>query len=268
MVSGGNPYGKSQVVLSCEEAEKVNNRRKLSVVTFAVLLCAVLLWGAETKRELTKILWPQARIAKAMKDVEKQKTDGLISEKRLQEKVAMLKARRAGTFIPTMLSDTNPPLNLLRNAGFEEFNRNTRKNMSRWEWWGGWAWPETAPYLNDRETRPEYVKQGKLSARFQCTGKPARTGVSQGIPIVQGATGYEMTIWARGEGDNRLHIAFEAGAKGSFSRKIGPKWEKITITGVPEKGATKFTLWIYARGGGTIWLDQARMLPLGVEIKE
>jgi hypothetical protein len=242
--------------------------RKAVTITLMLGLCAMVLWAAETKAQLMKRLWPRARIMKALKDVEKQKADGLSTNKMYQRKKRMLKARLAGTFNPKMLAATNPPLNLLRNGSFEDFNRNTRRNMSRWDWWGGWAWPQKAEYVNDRESRPEYVKSGKLSARFKCTGKPARTGINQGIPTIEGATGYELTIWARGEGNNMLHIAFESGASGRFMERIGPEWRKITVTGKPKAGAKKFTLYFYSRGGGTLWLDDARLLPLGVQIED
>jgi len=156
----------------------------------------------------------------------------------------------------------------VQNASFEDYNPNTRRNMSRWDWWGGWAWPTTAEYENYWEDRPEYVKAGKYSARFKCTGKPARTGINQGVPTIEGATGYELTIWAKGEGNNMLHVAFESGARGSFMEKIGPEWRKITVTGKPDAGAKKFNLYIYARGGGTLWIDDARLLPLGVKIED
>jgi len=242
--------------------------QRCTVAALALALSAALLWSAETKQQLAKRLWPRARITKALKDVEKQKADGLITEKMYQRKVKMLRARLAGTFTPKMLSATNPPLNLLRNASFEDYNRNTRRNMSRWNWWGGWAWPKDAAYQNDKEDRAEYVKGGKLSARFKSTGKPARCGINQGIPTIEGATGYELTIWAKGEGNNMLHIAFEAGARGQFREQIGPEWRQITVTGKPDAGAKKFTIWLYSRGGGTIWLDEARMLPLGVKLED
>ncbi|HUW57741.1 MAG TPA: hypothetical protein VMZ92_13965 [Planctomycetota bacterium] len=241
--------------------------RRLTVILLVTGLCAVL-WAAESREELTRRLWPREHVMKVLKDVEKQKTDGLITEKMYQRKKQMLTQRLAGTFRPTTLSATNPPLNLVQNASFEDYNPNTRRNMSRWDWWGGWAWPENAQYENTWEDRAEYVKAGKYSARFKCTGAPARTGINQGIPTIEGATGYELTIWARGEGENMLHIAFESGARGQFMEKIGPEWRQITVTGNPDAGAKKFTLYIYARGGGTIWVDDARLLPLGVQIED
>ena len=246
----------------------MNAPKKSFVLVLLVSAAAAMLWAAETKQQITKRLWPRERVLKALKDVDKQKADGLITEKMYQRKKRMLTRRLAGTYRSEALSDTNPPLNLLRNASFEDFNRNTRRNMSRWNWWGGWAWPQTAAYANDKEDRPAYVKAGKLSARFKCTGKPARTGINQGIPTIEGATGYELTLWAKGEGNNRLQISFEAGARGTFTGTIGPEWQKITVTGKPRAGAKKFTVYIYSRGGGTIWIDAARLLPLGVELED
>jgi hypothetical protein len=240
-------------------------------VVLALAITAVVgavVWAAESREEIVKRLWTPAHCQAVLQDIEKQKADGLITPKMYERKKAMLQQRLAGTFQPTMISATNPPLNLLQNASFEDFNPNTNKNMSRWDNWGGWAWPEKAKYANDKESRPEYVKEGKLSAKFQSVGDPARTGIQQKLPITEGATGYELTIWAKGEGENLLHIAFEAGARGSFSEKIGPEWKQITLVGTPEAKAKEFTLWIYARGGGTIWIDDAKLVPQGVKMEE
>ena len=225
-------------------------------------------WAAESREEVTRRLWPKERIEAALKDVEKQKADGLITPQLYEKKRKMLQERAAGTFKPEMLSTTNPPPNLLQNAGFENFNPNTRRNMSRWECWGGWAWPESAEYDNNKEDRPAYVHGGKLSARFKSTGSPARTGICQTIPAVDGAVEYELTLWAKGEGENLLHIAYESGASGQFSEKIGPEWRQVKVVGKIDKNAKNFTLYIYARGGGTIWLDDAKLLPAGVNLED
>ena len=71
----------------------MSGRRKVLVMTFAVLLCGTLLWSAQTKKEITKELWPKERILKAMKDVKKQKADGMITKKRYEDRMKMLKAR-------------------------------------------------------------------------------------------------------------------------------------------------------------------------------
>lgn len=234
-----------------------------------MVLAGVVLWAAESKDDIVKRLWPKERIEAALRNLETQKTGNLISPELCQRKKEMLQMRLAGTFQGEMLSTTNPPLNFIQNGGYEEFNPNSRRNMSRWMWWGGWAWPEDAEYVNDKEERPEFVHSGKLSARFTCVGKPARTGISTPkLPIVPGATGYELTVWAKGEGDNMLHVAFESGAAGQFMEKIGSQWQEITVVGKPEEGAQEFMIWIYARGGGTVWLDDARLVPLGVTLDD
>ena len=243
--------------------------KKLGVIVMLVAVGAMLAWAAESKEELTKKLWPKERVEKALKDVEKQKEDGLISDTMYERRKKMLQARLKGTFKPTTLSETNPPLNFIQNAGFEEYNKNSKRNMSRWMWWAGWAWPTKAEYENYWEDRPEYVKSGKYSARFKCVGKPARVGIrTADIPVVPGAKEYEFTIWAKGEGENRLHIAFEAGARGQFMEKVGPEWQHIKITGKIGEDAKKFVIWIYSRGGGTIWLDDAKLVPLGVKLED
>lgn len=53
-----------------------------------------------------------------------------------------------------------------------------------------------------------------------------------------------MTIWAKGEGENKLQIAFESGASGTFTGAIGPAWRKITVTAKTSQDAKKFTLYI------------------------
>jgi hypothetical protein len=241
-------------------------RGALAIVVAAAVGAVV--WAAESKEEIAKRLWPKERCVSALKDIEKQKADGLISEKTYERRKAMVQQRMAGTFAPTMLAATNPPLNLLQNGGFEDFNPNTRKNMSRWDSWGGWAWPETAKFENDQESRPEYVKEGKLSARFKCVGDPARTGISQTIPTTAGATGYELTIWARGEGENSFQISFEAGVDGTVTEKLGPEWKQITLVGKPKAGAKEFLFYLYSRSGGTIWIDDAKLVPLGVKVED
>jgi hypothetical protein len=71
-----------------------------------------------------------------------------------------------------MLSVTNPPLNFIQNGGFEDINRNSAPNRSRWLWWGGWSWG--GDYENHWEDRPEYVRSGKYSARIKCLGRIER----------------------------------------------------------------------------------------------
>ena len=236
--------------------------------TLAVLVAAAAAFAATaTKADLTAKLWPKERIERALKRIDELRAADMMSESHYQRKKKMLEARLAGTFAPTMLSTTNPPLNFIQNAGFEEVNRNSRPNRSRWLWWGGWSWG--GDYENLWEDRPEYVHSGEYSARIRCTGKPGRIGISTPkLPVVPGATEYEFSIWAKGEGDNQLFLNFESGARGTFRGRIGPEWEQVKLKGTLEPGADGYTIYIYIAGEGTIWLDDARVVPVGGEPDE
>jgi hypothetical protein len=218
--------------------------------------------AAETKEDLTRRLWPEERIRAALAAVEKQKAAGLLSEATYARTKAMLAARLAGTFEPTMLSATSPPLNFIQNGGFEEVNRNSRPNRSRWLWWGGWSWG--GDYENRWEDRPQYVRSGQYSARIRCTGKPGRIGISTpALPAPPEAREVVFTVWARGEGANQLFLNFESGARGTLRKRIGPDWEQVTLAGTLDEGAQTYHLYIYVTGEGTIWLDEAKLVPAG-----
>lgn len=212
-------------------------------------------------------LWTSERIDAALQALDRMKADGLITERQLQRKRTMLDERRAGRFKSTALSETDPAeLNFLQNAGFEEVNKNSARNRSRWMWWGGWSWG--GDYENFWETRKEYVHSGGYSAGTRCTGKPGRIGLNTPkLPLVPGVKEYEFTVWAKGEGENQLFLNFEAGAIGTLRKKIGPEWEQVKLKGVAEAGAKEFSFYIYITGEGTIWLDDARLVPLG-ELKD
>lgn len=212
-------------------------------------------------------LWTRARLDAALQALDRMKTDGLITERQLQRKRAMLEERRAGRFKSTALSETDPAeFNFLQNAGFEEVNQNSARNRSRWLWWGGWSWG--GDYENFWETRKEYVRSGTYSAGIRCTGKPGRIGLNTPkLPIVPGLKEYEFTVWAKGEGENQLFLNFESGATGTLRKKIGSEWEQVRLKGVAEAGVKDFSFYIYVTGEGTIWLDDARLVPLG-ELKD
>ena len=82
-----------------------------------------------------------------------------------------------------------------------------------------------------------------------------------------GVQEYEFTVWAKGEGENQLFLNFESGATGTLRKKIGSDWEQVRLQGVAEAGAKDFGFYIYVTGEGTIWLDDARLVPLG-ELKD
>jgi hypothetical protein len=208
-------------------------------------------------------LWPPQRIAQAMQALDRLKAQGLLAEAQYRRKRAMLEQRRAGTFKPTALSNTDPAeINLIQNGGFEEINRNSAPNRSRWLWWGGWSWG--GDYENFWCSDKENVHSGQYSAGIRCTGKPGRIGINTPkLPILPGAKEYVFTVWAKGEGDNELFLNFEDGATGTLRIKIGSQWKQVVLKGAPESGAKDFTFYIYVTGAGTIYLDDAKLVPVG-----
>jgi hypothetical protein len=150
-------------------------RKGTQAMALLALLAAITVFTGEENRAdkttLTKELWPESRRLDAIKAVEKQHGDGLLSDKSYQKRIDMLKARLSSRYVSESLSVTDPPLNFIQNGGFEKVNKNSGKDRSRWLWWGGWSWG--GDYENYWETRPEYVHSGKLSARMQCIGSEA-----------------------------------------------------------------------------------------------
>jgi len=237
-------------------------RRMVGVPALAAALVAALVWAAETKDDLAARLWPPERIEAALKAVEKQKADGLLTDAAYARRRAMLEERRAGKFQGTTLALTNPPLNFIQNEGFEDINKNSAPNRSRWLWWGGWSWG--GDYENSWEERPEYVHSGRSSARITCKGQAGRIGINTPpLPLVPGAKEYVFTIWAKGDGDNMLFLNFESGMRGTLRQKIPPEWTEVTLTGAPEPDAKSYTIYVYVTGKGTIWLDDAKLVPVG-----
>ena len=236
-----------------------------SLVLLGILVAGVVFLGAQdrsAKQALTNKLWPQARVRSAIEAVEKQRRDGLLSEKSYQKRMAMLKARQAGTYISQTLSVADPPLNFIQNGGFEQVNKNSQKDRSRWLWWGGWSWG--GDYENDWESRPAYVHSGKFSACIRCTGSTGRIGISTPqLPAVPGATQYELTFWARGEGENMLFFNFESGAQGQLRQKIDPAWKQYALRGNLQDGEKTYSVYFYHIGRGTIWLDDVKLVPVG-----
>jgi len=209
--------------------------------------------------------WPHSRIEQAFKTIEKQKAQGLISDTLCAKKRAMLEARLAGTFKPTALS-TRPPgeLNLIQNGGFEEINKNSAPDRSRWLWWGGWSWG--GDYENFW-AEPPNVHSGKYACGIRCKGQKGRIGISTPrLPILEGTTELVFTFWGKGEGDNEIFVNFESGATGVLRQKLAPEWKQYTVRGKPEPGAKEFTLYIYSIGGGTLYLDDLTLVPVGAKL--
>lgn len=239
--------------------------RRCNCATYAAVVLTATVFGVvgASAKAAEENLWPPERIAQALRALEKMKTDGLITEAQSRRKHVMLEERRAGVFRSTALSSTNPAeVNLIQNGGFEEINKNSAPNRSRWLWWNGWDWG--GDYENFWASGKENVHSGSYSAGIRCKGNPGRIGIfTPGLPIVPGATEYAFSVWAKGEGDNELFLNFESGATGTLRQKVSPQWTHITLKGIPEKDAKEFTLFIYSAGRGTIYLDDAKLVPVG-----
>ena len=214
------------------------------------------------KLKLTRQLWPRERILAALKAIEQQRRDGILSDVAYQKRKKMLEERLKGTYVSQSLSVVNPPLNFVQNGGFEKVNKNSRRDRSRWLWWRGWKWG--GDYENFWESRPDYVHSGNYSARIRCVGRKGRIGImTPPLPKVPGATGYKLTFWARGEGENMLFVNFESGATGQLRQKIGPQWKEYTVMGEPTGDRPTYHVYFYHIGTGTIWLDDVKLVPVG-----
>jgi len=58
-------------------------------------------------------------------------------------------------------------------------------------------------------------------------------------------------------------VNFEGGAKGTFRGRIGPEWQQVVLKGALDPGADGYTVYVYVTGQGTIWLDDAKLVPIG-----
>jgi hypothetical protein len=219
------------------------------------------------KAELTKKLWPKERIEAALKAVEKQRADGLLSPSAYEQRKRILQARLKDHYDSISLSVTNPPLNFIQNAGFEKLDKNSAKDRSRWLWWNGWSWG--GDYENSWEDRPEWVHSGKYSARIRCTGQTGRIGIfTPHLPAVPGAREYTLTYWAKGEGDNMLFVNFEGGVTGTVREKIAPEWKQYTLVGKPAEKNQPYEVYFYVIGAGTIRLDDVALVPVGGKLED
>ena len=52
------------------------------------------------------------------------------------------------------------------------------------------------------------------------------------------------------------------------SRKIGSEWKQYTVSGKPVVGKDTYFVYFYSIGLGTIWLDDAELVPVGGKMEE
>ena len=236
---------------------------KLTILALAILALAALApasgLSAQARAELTAELWPRERVESALDALEEQRAVGLLSEAAYERRRNMLRARLEGAFTPTMLA-VEDPRDLIQNGGFEAIDRNTRPARSRWHWWRGWLWE--GEYEMRWEDRGRHVRSGRHSARITSRGTPGRVAVFTPIvPAVGEARRYRFSVWAKGSGENELFVSFDSGASGSVRKRVGREWERIDVNGRLSPGAAGFRVYLNSTGIGTIWLDDATLVP-------
>ena len=123
--------------------------------------------------------------------------------------------------------------------------------------------------MNRWEERPPYVHSGNYSARIECQDEPGRIGISTPpLPVIPGASEYKLTFWARGEGDNMIFINFEEGVTGTLRERMPTEWKEITVLGKPAGNQNTYVVYFYVTGAGTVWFDDATLVPVGGNLDE
>jgi len=93
---------------------------RLLAATLAVGLAPLALGAAETKQDLTKKLWPKARIERALEEIAELKAAGMMSADHYRRKKAMLEARLAFEELPEICttSDMNGYMEVMAMAPY------------------------------------------------------------------------------------------------------------------------------------------------------
>jgi len=65
---------------------------------------------------------------------------------------------------------------------------------------------------------------------------------------------------------SRASAGLENGATGVLRQTLAPEWKPYTVRAKPESGATEFTRHIYSIGGGTLYLDDVSLVPVGAKL--
>ena len=188
--------------------------------------------------------------ASQLADIDTQLKTGVISKTRYDAKKKLIEAPPAAA---DEAKDAGPE-NMLQNAGFEEFNPNSSPQNSRWPGWGGWCWAGNYEFFKANGVNKH---SGDAALGCRCTGAAGRIGLMVKLPITKKDAKIDISVWIKGEGNNKLRVAFESGASGGGEAVGDGGWKLVTFTGASNPDAKSFTLYLYVVGGGTLYLDDA-----------
>ena len=96
-------------------------------------------------------------------------------------------------------------------------------------------------------------------------GAPATAGISQDGIFLERGQPCNLTIWLRARGVTgpvRLRLHHEAKVYAACEFNPGEEWKKFSARLVPAARDVNATLSIEFRGPGTLWLDNASLMPL------
>ena len=65
-----------------------------------------------------------------------------------------------------------------------------------------------------------------------------------------------------------LFVNFEDGATGTLREKIGAAWKQYTARRQAGRGKQTYKVYFYSIGGGTIWLDDVELVPVGGKLED
>jgi alpha-N-arabinofuranosidase len=139
-----------------------------------------------------------------------------------------------------------------------EFIKQTDFRERPWHPWGATA---RAEYQLD----PNQPVSGKVCQKILVAKTPPCTaGIAQDGIAVQRDTACTFACWLRQETINGpVRVQLQSAAKELAVAEFQPesRWKKFTARFVPAGTATDATLIISFRGGGTLWLDNASLMP-------
>jgi alpha-N-arabinofuranosidase len=110
------------------------------------------------------------------------------------------------------------------------------------------------------------VVSGAASKRITIeAGAPATAGISQDGIFLERGQPCNLTIWLRARGVTgpvRMRLHHEAKVYATWEFNPGEEWKKFSARLVPAARDVNATLSIEFRGPGTLWLDNASLMPL------